>query len=178
MHRHTTKNIHHKGYYQAPLVEASGHLTAFITLLGLYESLCVPMGLKGAPAYSQSIMATAVLVGLIYNICEVYRDDGIVHATSIEKLITNSASIFQWLRKHNITLNPDKCQFGMTETDRVINSSGWKYSDKRKAEILDFRIPQRLGELKSFFGLCEFFHPHIQHYAEIMKPLHDALHGY
>ena len=44
--------------------------------------------------------------------------------------------------------------------------------------MVNFRLPQRVGELKSFIGLCEFFHSHIQHYAEIMKPLHNALLGY
>jgi hypothetical protein len=97
-----------KGYYQAPLAESFRHLPAFITLMGLYEWLRVPMGLKGAPAYFQRIMATVVLVGLIYNICEVYLDDAIVHATSIEELITNVTSVFERLRKQNITLNPDK----------------------------------------------------------------------
>ena len=139
------------------------------------------MRLKGAPAYFQRIMATVVLVGLIYNIYEVYLDDVIVHATSIEELVTNLTSVFKRLRKHNITLNPDKCRFGMTETEyvgRVINSNRWKYSDRRKAEILDFRQPRRLGELKNFIDLCEIFHSHIQHYAEIIKPLHYALQGY
>ena len=72
-----------KGYYQAPLAESSRHLTAFITLAGMYEWLRVPMGLKGAPAYFQRIMSTVVLAGLIYKICEIYLDDVIVHAKSI-----------------------------------------------------------------------------------------------
>ena len=84
-----------KGYYQAPLAKASRHLTAFITLMGLYEWLRVPMGLKGAPAYFQRIMATVVLVGLIYNICKVYLDDVIVHAASIQELIKNLTSVFE-----------------------------------------------------------------------------------
>jgi len=128
-----------KGCYQATLAESSRHLTVFITLMGLYEWLRVHVGLKGAPVYFQRIMKIIVLAGLIYNICEVYFDDEIVHATSIEKLITYLTSVFEGLKKHNITLNPEKCRFGMTETEyvgRVINSSGWKYSDKRKAKIL------------------------------------------
>jgi len=68
----------------------------------------------------------------------------------------------------------------MTETEylgRVINSNGWKYSDKRKAEILDFRLPRQLGELKSFIDFCELFRSHINLYAEIMKPFHNAQQG-
>ena len=78
-----------KGYFQAPLAKSSRTLTAFITLMGLYEWTRVPMGLKGAPAYFQRIMATVVLAGLIYKICEIYLDDVIVYATSVDELIDN-----------------------------------------------------------------------------------------
>ena len=37
------------------------------------------MGLKGAPSYFQQAMATVVLAGLMYVICELYLDDIIVH---------------------------------------------------------------------------------------------------
>ena len=53
------------------------------------------MGLKGAPAYFQSAMATEVLGGLIMNICELYLDDVIVFADTQLSLVQglNSASI-------------------------------------------------------------------------------------
>jgi len=71
----------------------------FISLMGLYEWLGDPMELKGAPAYFQRIMATVVLVGLIYNKC--YLDDVIEHATFIEEVMSNLTSVFERLRKHN-----------------------------------------------------------------------------
>ena len=83
------------------------------------------MGLKGAPAYFQRVMATVVSAGLLYNILEIYLDDVIVYAQSIDELCDNLQVVFTRLRKHNITLNPEKCRFGMTETEyvgRVINS--------------------------------------------------------
>ena len=68
------------GYHQAPLHEKSRTYTAFITFMGVFEWLRVPIGLKGAPAYFQSILATIVLAGLLYYICELYTDDIIVYA--------------------------------------------------------------------------------------------------
>ena len=38
------------------------------------------MGLKGAPAYFQAALATIVLAGLIYTICELYIDNIIIYA--------------------------------------------------------------------------------------------------
>ena len=61
-----------QSYYQAPIAKSCRAFTAFITFMGLYEWLRVPMGLKGAPAYFQQTIATVVLVGIIHVICESY----------------------------------------------------------------------------------------------------------
>jgi hypothetical protein len=45
------------GYHQAPLAENSRYITAFICFLGILQWLRVPMGLKGAGAYFQQMMA-------------------------------------------------------------------------------------------------------------------------
>jgi hypothetical protein len=42
-----------QGYYKAPLAVSSRAFTAFMTFMGLFEWLRVPMGLKGAPSYFQ-----------------------------------------------------------------------------------------------------------------------------
>jgi hypothetical protein len=85
--------------------------------------------------YFQRIMSTVVLVRLIYKICEIYLDDVIVYAKSIEELIANLTQVFEKFRKHGITLNPEKCRFGMIKTEyvgRVINAEGWKFSDEKQ----------------------------------------------
>ena len=46
------------------------------------------MGLKSAGSYFQQLLATVVLAGLLYFICELYIDDILLHATTqIEYLI-------------------------------------------------------------------------------------------
>ena len=67
------------GYHQAPLHKDSRGYTAFVTFMGIYEWCRVPMGLKGAPSYFQGVLASIVLVGLLYFICELYIDDIIVY---------------------------------------------------------------------------------------------------
>ena len=77
-----------KGYHQAPLSIESRKFTAFTTYMGVYEWLRVPMGIKGAPSYFQQVIATVVLIGLLYVICELYIDDIIVHAKLNKSLLT------------------------------------------------------------------------------------------
>ena len=64
-----------QGYHQAPLTLATRAYTAFITFSGVYHFTRLPFGPKRAPSYFQEIMATVVLAGLIYMICEMYIDD-------------------------------------------------------------------------------------------------------
>ena len=64
-----------QGYHQAPFSNITKAYTAFITFSGVYKFTLLPFGPKRAPSNFQEIMATVVLVALIYMICEMYIDD-------------------------------------------------------------------------------------------------------
>jgi hypothetical protein len=70
------------GYHQGPVSPTSVKYSAFITHMGLFEWLRVPMGLKGAGSYFQAAIATVVLAGLLYINCELYMDDILIYASS------------------------------------------------------------------------------------------------
>lgn len=77
------------GYFQIPVDEMSRKYTAFITSEGLYEWTRLPMGLKGAPAFFQRSLMTKRLAGIIQINYELYLDDLILHAQTIQELITH-----------------------------------------------------------------------------------------
>ena len=169
------------GYHQAPLSLASRMLTAFITFMGIFEWLRVPMGLKGAPSYFQKVLATVVLVGLLYTICELYIDDIIVHAREPKEFVDRLRKVFERLRKHKITLNPEKCTFGLPSVEYVghtIDETGLSFSHEKLDEVLAIPPPQYAKELRSFLGLASYFRDHIQNLASIAKPLQDMLVNY
>jgi hypothetical protein len=62
--------------------------------MGIYEWCRVPMGLKGAPSYFQGVLASIVLVGLLYFICELYIDDIIVYGRTEDKFLVNLEKVF------------------------------------------------------------------------------------
>jgi hypothetical protein len=108
------------GYHQAQMGEASKALTAaFITFMGLCQwARVVPMGLKGAPSsYFQRMMANVVLTtNLLYNICEVYFDDILIHdGESEDAFVNNVRRVFERFRSKRITLNPKKVKLGLEE---------------------------------------------------------------
>jgi len=96
------------GYHQAPLGEKAQQLAAFITFAGIYMYTRVPFGLKGAPAYFQQMIATVVLSGLMYFICEAYIDDILVYGSNNEEFLDRLRQVFLRFRKHKLTLIPSK----------------------------------------------------------------------
>ena len=77
------------------------------------------MGLKGADPYFQRIMASKVLAGLIYRICELYIDDMLIHATTESDFLINLRQVFQRFREHNIAANPRKTKLHLTQVEYV-----------------------------------------------------------
>ena len=130
------------GYHQAPLGTSSRGFTAFMTVMGLFEWLRVPMGLKGAPAYFQQMMITIVLVGIYMAICEVYMDDILVFAKTEDEFITNCRTIFKRLRKHKLTANPTKTRLAMHNAEyvgHVIDEQGLTFSKEKIDSVANFK---------------------------------------
>ena len=129
------------GYYQAPLAAESTIYTVFVTCIGVYEWLRVPMGLKGAPAYFQQVMATIVLAGLIYLICEIYIDDVIVYANDEETFLSNLEQVFARFRKHRLTFNPETVKLGLRKIEYVgheIGANEMPFSREKVSQVNDF----------------------------------------
>ena len=101
-----------QGYHQAPLSVTTKAYTAFITFSGVYEFTRLPFGPKRAPSYFQEIMATVVLVGLIYMVCEMYIDDCSVFGDNNIEFVSRKRSVFERFRKHNLYLIANKYFFG------------------------------------------------------------------
>jgi hypothetical protein len=166
------------GYHQAPLAKASQEYTAFITHMGLYKWIRVPMGPKGAPSYFQHQMVNTVLPGLVHVICEVYLDDICVYANTIEELCTRLDTVLERFKKYNLTLNPEKCRFGMSEVEyvgHVISNEGLSFSEAKLDKVNTFRKPETAKALRELIGLVSYFREHIEHLVEKIEPLQREL---
>ena len=170
------------GFHQTPIDEESRKFTAFKTSWGgVYEWCRLPMGLKGAPAYFQSAMATEVLGGLIINICELYLDDVIVYADTQLSLDTRLRQCFERFRERGISLNPSKCKLGVTSVEycgHLIDKDGLHYTQHKLETVADFPKPETQHALRSFLGLANWFRDHIRDHSTLVRPLHKVLEGY
>ena len=170
-----------QGYHQAPLTLAARVFTAFITFSGIYQFTRLPFGPKRAPSYFQETMASIVLAGLIYHICEMYIDDCNVFATTTDEFITRLRQIFMRFRKHNLYIKAAKCYFGYKELDfvgKVVSEEGLKMSRTKIQSVLDFPVPTVGKQLKSFLGTVNYFRDFIRNLSSMVKPLHVLITDY
>ena len=149
-----------KGYWQLLIDESCRRHTAFITILGIFVWMRVPMGIKPAAAYFQCMMMTIVLVQLIYVICEVYIDDVIVHGKTPQEFLERLRTVFARFREFKINLNPLKSKIGMEKVVYVgslIDKDGMHYTKEKLSEVEEFLIPKGIKKLRGFLGLANYF---------------------
>ena len=99
--------------------------------------------------------------GLTHHILELYVDDIIVYGTSEDEYVDNLRQVFDRLTKHNVTLNPAQCRFGMEEVEYVghtINSEGMSFSEEKPWQVQEFPLLPTLHRgMKQFLGLANYF---------------------
>ena len=128
------------GYHQTPLDPASRHLAAFMAMGGLYQWTQVAMGLKGSGPYFQRSMSNTVLAGLVYQICELYIDDVLIHGRDLKTFLA-----FKRLREFNIVVNSAKTKLGLTEVEyvgNVISATGTSFTEGKWLKVLQFPLPE------------------------------------
>lgn len=168
------------GYHQAPLTLACRAFTAFITFAGVYQFKRLPFGPKRAPSYFQEQMATAVLFGMIYIICEMYLDDCIVYAQGDNEFCERLEKIFIRFDEKHIFLKAAKCKLGMSEVEYVgktISKEGIKMSDKQIEGVNNFPKPVNNTQLRSFLGFVNYFRDHVPNHSNIVAPMTKMIHN-
>jgi len=127
------------------------------------------------------MMTTEVLKGLIQDICEVYLDDILTAGTSEVEFLANLRKVFLRFREFNITLNPAKCRFGLTEIEyvgHVISHQGLTFTRDKKDSVVHFPRPTTQKNMLSFLGLANFFRAHVPRHSDVAKPLTDMTINY
>ena len=104
------------GFHQIQVEESDIAKTAFASPFGLYEFVCMPFGLKCAPATFQRLM-DLVLAGLSWRTCLVYLDDVLIFtAGSFAQHVADVKEVFTRLHDHGLRAQPSKCRFAQQET--------------------------------------------------------------
>lgn len=160
-----------KGFWQCELAPESRNLTTFITHRGCYRFTKVPCGLSSAPEAYQKAM-DSILCGMPGTVC--YMDDVVVFGETEEQLEQRLRQIFQRFKDRGLTLNKEKCSFGLQQTEilgHVITAEGIKPDPSKVEAISKAPRPENVHLLRSFLGTCGFLMKFIPNYANISEPL-------
>jgi len=161
------------GYHQIPMAERDKNKTAFSTPYGHYEFNRMPFGLKNAPATFQRLM-NSVLTGIQGLKCLVYLDDIVIYGSSLEEHNKRLKEILQKLRKSNLKLQPDKCEFLRKEVvylGHIISENGISPDPSKLTAIKEFPTPKKIKDIQSFIGLAGYYRKFIENFSQIAKPL-------
>lgn len=165
------------GFHQISITDKDTPKTAFTVPQGHFEFKRMPFGLKNAPATFQRLMNTA-LAGLQGIHCYVYLDDIIIYSHDISSHCDKLSKIFDRLRKYNLKLQPDKCEFFRKEVGylgHTINDKGVSPNPEKVKAVSQFPVPKCPKDLKSFLGLVSYYRRFIPEFSNIAKPLTSLL---
>lgn len=167
----------YSGYFQVPMAPEAIPLTAFITPDGKYEFLRMSFGLCNSPAVFQHMMSK-ILSELNDTSIIPYLDDILIPAKSTQEGLVKLERVLQLLRKHNLTLQINKCTFfakHLTYLGHEISNHGVQPDTNKITAILNLPMPKTKKQLRQFLGLSGFFRKFIKSYAMITQPLTQLL---
>jgi hypothetical protein len=116
-------------------------------------------------------MINTVLSGLTGTRCFVFLDHMSEHDAKL-------GEVFGIFRKHNLKLQPDKCEFLRTEVSyigHIITEEGVRPDPGKVEAIESFPRPDSTKQLKSFLGMTSYYRKFISNFRNIAAPLYLLL---
>lgn len=111
--------------------------------------------------------------------CLVYMDDIIIFSTSLQEHLINLKLILETLRKYNMEIQIDKCEFFQKEVaflGHVVTPEGVKPNPEKIEAIQEWPLPANEKELRACLGVIGYYRKFIKDFARIAKLLTQQLH--
>ena len=123
-------------------------------------------------------MASDVLAGLVFAICEIYLDDIIIYATGNDEFVDRTRQVFARLRLKGLRLKAKKTKLGLAKIEYVgkeISAQGLSMSTTRIRAFLDIPPPKTITDLDRYFGVGNYFHSFIANHSAVTSSLHKMI---
>lgn len=162
-----------QAYHQVEIAPSSRDITTFITKKGLFRYKRLMFGITCAPEIFQKIMEQ-ILKGC--DGCLNYMDDVIVFAPTKELHDSRLKKVLQRLDEYNVTLNKEKCVFGVNEIiflGHRLSPDGIKPTHDKILAVKQFREPRSAEEVRSYLGLVNYLGKFIPNLATVTEPLRE-----
>lgn len=164
-----------QAYLQLPLDEPSKELVTINTHKGLYRFNRLPFGVSCAPSVFQRTMDN--LFQGVKGV-SVYIDDILITGATVEEHLQTLNIVLQILETAGLKLNQTKCFFLHSQVEylgHIIDKDGLHPTAEKVRAIQEAPRPKNIGELKSFFGLINYYNRFLPNLSTKLAPLYRLL---
>ena len=179
-----------KGYWQCQIDTADRHKTAFTWEGQCYQYTRLAFGLTSAGAiFSRCVSKALTDVQTKKNIVT-YIDDVLVYGKTMSEFTEALEQLFNALRKHNLRLNPKKCDFLNCQAEflgRIVSEHGYTANPEYVQGLMSIKSPTNKDENMKLIGRLVWIKSFIEcrlnekvntsSYAALMYPIHSLNKG-
>jgi hypothetical protein len=161
------------GYHQMKIRPSDIPKTAFSTRYGLYEFTVMSFGLTNAPAYFMNLM-NKVFMEYLYRFVVVFIDDILIYSRSESDHEQHLRLVLQKLRDNQLYAKFSKCEFWIDKVPflgHIISNGGIAVDPAKVKEVMEWRVPTTVTEIRSFLGLAGYYRRFIEGFSKIAKPM-------
>ena len=165
------------GYHQIKIRSEDIPKTAFSTRYGLYEYLVMSFGLTNAPAHFMYLM-NSVFMPELDKFVVVFIDDILIYSKTKEEHAEHLRIVLQRLRDHQLYAKFSKCEFWLNKVPflgHVISEEGIAVDPGKVQEVLEWKAPKCVKDIRSFLGLAGYYRRFIPNFSKISKPMTELL---
>jgi hypothetical protein len=165
------------GYHQIKIKPSDIPKTAFSIRYGLYEYLVMSFGLTNAPEYFMYLM-NSVFMPELDKFVVIFIDDILIYSKNLEDHARHLHIILQRLREHHLYAKFSKYEFWLDIVKflgHTISSDGISVDPSKVQEVMDWKPPTSVHQIRSFLGLAGYYRRFIPDFSKIAKPMTELL---
>ena len=134
-------------------------------------------GLTNVPAFFMYLM-NSIFMSELDKFVVVFIDDILVYSKTEAEHEEHLCIVLSRLREHKLYAKFSKCAFWLnkiTFLGHVLSADGIEVDPKKVQEVLDWKVPKTVTEVRSFLGLAGYYLRFIKDFSRISKPMTKLL---
>jgi len=139
--------------------------------------MVLSFGLTNAPAYFMYLM-NSVFMPELDKFVVVFINDILIYSKNEEEHANHLRVVLQRLRDHRLYAKFSKCEFWLDSAKflcHTISSEGISVDPSKVQEVMDWKPPTSVHQIRSFLGLVGYYRRFIPDFSRIAKPMTKLL---